>query len=255
MTRLDPHQALGAFLRAQRERLPPPANASSRRRTPGRRREEIAEASGVSLTWLTWLEQGRAVSASSSALARLADALCLSPAERLYLFDLAGRHDPAAPAPDMNDLPAAILDLPQRMTIPAYLLDGSWTAQSWNAPAAQLFAGWLDKAHDRNLLRFIFCSDVAPRLIADWPDRAQRVVAEFRAESRTRLTDPALQALIQELSAGSAYFSTLWQDHAVLGREGGERRFNDPARRYYQSTLVLSSHPEIKLVSLTPMDS
>jgi len=255
MTTPDARRALGAFLRAHREDLPPPPAATGRRRTPGLRREELAEACGVSLTWITWLEQGRDVSASPHALARLAEALRLAPAERAYLFELAEKRDPAAPAPSGDDLPAPILGLPERMTIPAYLLGRSWTALSWNPAASDLFGGWLDGANDRNLLRFIFLSPAARRLIADWDERAHRVVAEFRADFSRRLKDTALQALVDALNQQSPDFARLWREQAVLGREGGERRFRDPARRYYQSTLTLASHPDVKLVSLTPLES
>ena len=95
MNTLTPPQALGPFLRAHRERLKV-AFAKPRRRTPGWRREEVAEACGVSVTWITWLEQGRDVSASPRALARLSEVLQLTPAERAYLFGLANRQDPAA---------------------------------------------------------------------------------------------------------------------------------------------------------------
>ncbi len=254
MTIPDARFALGAFLRAHRERLTPPAKAVGRRRTPGLRREEVAEACGVSATWITWLEQGRDVSASPQALARLADALSLAPAERVYLFELAGKRDPAAPPPREDDLPVPVLALPSRMTIPAYLIDGDWTARAWNPAASDLFVGWLDCEHDRNLLRFIFLSPAARRLIGGWDDRARRIAAEFRADYSRRLRDPAMQALIEDLAERSDIFRQLWREQVVLGREGGERRFNHPARRFHQSTLVLSSHPEFKLVSLTPFD-
>lgn len=254
MTTIDARRALGAFLRAHRERRPAPASAPGRRRTPGLRREELAEACGVSLTWITWLEQGRDVSASPRALTRLAEALHLAPAERAYLFELAGKRDPSGPAPSGEDLPLAVTDLPGRIAIPAYLLDGAWTARAWNPAAAELFAGWLDGAHDRNLLRFIFLSLAARRLIADWEERARRVVAEFRADFSRRLRDPAMQALVDALSAQSPDFDRLWREQAVLGREGGERRFANPARRYFQNTLILASHPDVKLVCLTPIE-
>jgi len=98
------------------KRLPAPAGAARRRRTPGLRREEIAEACGASLTWIAWLEQGREVSPSAPLLARLAAALRLAPAERVYLFELAGKRDPEAPAGGEDDWPDALLGLPQRMT-------------------------------------------------------------------------------------------------------------------------------------------
>jgi transcriptional regulator with XRE-family HTH domain len=254
MSVLDPRRALGAFLRAHRERLPPPTLTAGRRRTPGWRREEVAEACGVSLTWITWLEQGREVSASPHALARLAGVLRLAAAERAYVFELAGKRDPAAPVSNENALPPPVLALPGRMSIPAYLLDRTWTARAWNAEASRLFIGWLDGEHDRNLLRFIFLSPAARRLIADWEERSRRVVAEFRVDFSHRLRDPAMQALVEVLTAQSPIFRQHWQEQAVLGREGGEKLFNHPGRRYYQSTLILSSHPDFKLVCLTPLE-
>jgi transcriptional regulator with XRE-family HTH domain len=254
MSTPDARRALGAFLRAHRERLPRPAGAGGRRRTPGFRREEIAEACGASLTWIAWLEQGREVSASARLLARLAAALRLAPAERAYLFELAGKRDPEAPAAGDETLPDEALRLPERMTIPAYLLDSQWTARAWNRAATELFAGWLDGDHDRNLMRFIFRSPAAPRLIDQWEDRARRVVAEFRADFSHRLGEQAMRALIDELDQASPVFAHLWREHAVLRREGGERRFLAPPRRYRQSTLVFASHPDVKLVCLTPID-
>ena len=248
-------RALGAFLRAHRERLGPPPGASGRRRTPGLRREEVAEACGASLTWIAWLEQGREVSASPRLLARLAQTLRLAPAERAYMFELADKRDPSALALGGDALPREILALPGAMTIPAYLLDGQWTARAWNEAAAALFIGWLDADNDRNLLRFIFRSPAAPKLIVDWADRARRVVAEFRADFSRRLRDPALAALVEELTEASPAFARLWREQDVLGREGGERRFRAPARRFHQTTLIVASHPEAKLVCLAPIEA
>jgi transcriptional regulator with XRE-family HTH domain len=250
----ESNRALGAFLRAHRERQTPLPAQGRRRRTPGWRREEVAEACGVSTTWYTWLEQGREVSASPQALARLAEALTLAAAERAYLFELAGRRDPAAPEPGKT-LPDQVLALPNHLTIPAYVLDHTWTARAWNADAARLFLGWLDGAHDRNLLRYIFLSPAGRHLIADWEDRGRRVVAEFRADFSRSFSDPFLLALIDQLTRQSPVFRHHWQEQAVLQREGGERRFNHPLdgpRRFTQSTLVLASDPRIKLVSLAP---
>src|SRR5919197_1164294 len=91
-------QELGDFLRAQRARLVPDTFGfrTGRRRTPGLRREEVAHLCGMSATWYTWIEQGRDVSVSPSALARLARVLGLSAAERAYLFALAGKADPSS---------------------------------------------------------------------------------------------------------------------------------------------------------------
>lgn len=257
MTDTNPRAMLGAFIRAHRERLPISGKLLARRRTPGWRREELAEVAGVGLTWITWLEQGRDVSASPAALARLAEALRLNPAERVSLFDLAGRRDPVEPGVPPTDIPAHVLALPLLLEVPAYLLDHLWTARAWNAAAARLFTGWLDEAAEKNLLRYVFLSAAAQTLIADWPERAQRLAAEFRADFSRRPRDVAMQALVDDLSAQSPLFTKLWREQTVLHREGGGRGFCNPQGGtdiYQQTTLLVASQVECKLVCLAPLD-
>jgi transcriptional regulator with XRE-family HTH domain len=251
-------RAFGEFIRAQRERLVPAAlglPAGTRRRTPGLRREELAQLCGLSTTWFTWIEQGRDISVSPQALARLAVALRLDRAERAYLFDLAGKRDPARGAAEDEELPAAALRCVDRITVPAYVLDRLWNARAFNKKAEHLFAGWLDQPGERNLLRFIFCAPEARRLIRDWEVRARRIAAEFRATSAASLDDPALRALIGSLRGQSRDFGDIFDRHAVLGREGGERTFDHPADgylRFEQVTFDLSGHPDFKLTMLLP---
>jgi transcriptional regulator with XRE-family HTH domain len=250
-------RALGDFLRAHRARLTPAMVGladGTRRRTPGLRREEVAQLCGISATWYTWIEQGRDVSVSPAALARLARTLLLSAAERAYLFELAGRRDPSSPADDPSgDAPPALATAISAIACPAYLLDRNWNARAWNASAARLFVGWLDGPADRNLLRYIFLSPQARALICDWEDRARRVLAEFRADSSRHIEDAQMHALIDELRRHSAAFATLWGEHGVVGREGGARTFNHPADgflRYEQITFNLANRPGFKMVML-----
>jgi len=251
---------LGAFIRAHRENLPPP-KAGGRRRTPGWRREELADAAGLGVTWITWLEQGREVNASVPALVRLAGALRLTAAERASLFDLAGKRDPDAEGPMDTTVPPAVLALPQWVQAPAYLLDHGWTARAWNAAAAELFVGWLDDAGagpggGRNLLRYVFGHPQAQALIVDWPARSRRLVAEFRADVHRRAGDAEMKALVADLRRESAWFAQCWRQPDVLGREGGERQFAHPVRgalHYEQTTLLVAGHTELKLVCLTPL--
>ena len=105
-------QELGAFLRSHRERLTPAAlglEAGARRRTPGLRREELAQLAGVSTTWYTWIEQGRDVGVSPAALMRLARVMRLTAKERAYLFDLSGKRDPEGPAQPEPTIPADVI--------------------------------------------------------------------------------------------------------------------------------------------------
>jgi transcriptional regulator with XRE-family HTH domain len=248
-------RALGTFVRAHRARLVP-SSAGQRRRTPGLRREEVAQLCGISATWYTWIEQGRDVSVSPAALARLAQALQLSPAERAYLFELAGKRDPNRErGDDVMDASPAIVAAIEAIAVPAYLLDRLWNARAWNAAALRLFVGWLDAPGEKNLLRYLFLHPAARALIRDWDERGRRVVAEFRADCGERLDDPQLQALIAELRTRSAAFARAWDEHLVTGREGGERTFDHPADgfvRYEQIVLHLANRPELKLIMLSP---
>jgi transcriptional regulator with XRE-family HTH domain len=249
---------LADFVRAQREKLKPAAlglAAAARRRTPGLRREEVAQLCGLSVTWYTWLEQGRDIALSPGALTRLANTLRVRRAERAYLFELAGKRDPAAEDTAVEEIPPALVACVKAVAAPAYVLDRGWTARAWNRKAERLFAGWLDGAHDRNLLRFIFLAPGARALIRDFDERARRVVAEFRADVSSHLDDPPIRNLVAELRRKSGTFARLWDQHGVLGREGGERTFDHPRDgfvRFTQVTFDLASEPELKLTILVP---
>lgn len=251
---------LGAFLRRHREGLTPAAAglpAGRRRRTPGLRREEVAQLAGLSPTWYAWLEQGRTRSLSPRALAGIADALQLSRAERKHLFDLAERRDPAPPAGTV--LPAGLLDSVHHFAAPAYVLDACWNALAWNHAAAALFTGWLDeRAEDRNLLRRMFLAPALITLVEDWPHRAGRLVAEFRAHNGSHRESAAAQALVESLQAESTAFRACWEAQTVEEREGGLRAFVHPEygrQVYRQLTLAPVTAPELLLVTLLPVDA
>lgn len=250
---------LAAFLRAHRERLTPAMvglPGGERRRTPGLRREEVAMLCGVSATWYTWIEQGRDVSVSPPALARLADALRLSAAERGYLFDLAGKRDPVTPGESaVPALERTVTQVLAHIQTPAYLLNRDWSALAWTPQAEHLFVGWLTTGPDRNLLRYTFLSGEARALLHDWRERARRITAEFRADYSRRPDAPDLQMVIADLTEKSPLFARYWEDQTVLAREGGERRFRHPQDGplcFHQTTFTLAGHAEIKLVILTP---
>jgi transcriptional regulator with XRE-family HTH domain len=253
---------LGAFIRAHRERtaVEPAASApAARRRTPGLRREELAALCGASTTWISWLEQGRPVSASSRMLARLALALRLSGAQRAYLFGLAGKADPESGAGDSGAAHATdMARVVGAVRAPAYVLDREWKAVAWNEQAAQLFPSWLGQASadgDRNLLRFIFLQGEARELVIDWPQRARRLVAEFRAECGKGADASPLRELVAALQQHSADFLQFWNAQEVLVREGGTRTFMHPAAGrlvFEQATLQLQGRPDLKLTMLLP---
>ena len=132
---------LGQFIKNHRERLRPEdvgLKPSGRRRTPGLRREELAQLCSISSTWITWIEQGRPVSASAAMLDRLASALQLTPSERRYLFTLAGKLDPLGTG-SLTDGIETVLETVNHISTPAYILDRQWNVLAWNMAAAALF--------------------------------------------------------------------------------------------------------------------
>lgn len=247
---------LGEYLRARREQLQPEAfglPTGARRRTPGLRREEVAQLCGISATWLTWIEQGRTTAISVATLAAIARGLKFSRAERQYLFQLAARTDPAAPRQADTSQPD-LQPLLDALRTPAYLLDRHWDAVAWNRAAADLLSPWL-RGTERNLLRFVFLSPEARRFIVDWNARAHRLVAEFRADTAAWQADPVRQALVQDLADANAEFALAWRSQAVLARDGGQRTFQHPRRgrcAFHQHTLRLAQHAELKLTVLLP---
>lgn len=262
MKQRDVSAPLAAFIRSRREKSDPAAAGFTpgRRRTPGLRREELAQLAGISVTWVTWIEQGRVLSVSAPTLLGLARALRLSAAEREYLFRIAGRPDPA-PAPGIagEGERRALQGLVDRMPDPCYVLDRYWDAVAWNRAAMRLFPAWLGYAARAgrrvNLLHYVFLEPAAQRQVIDWKQRSQRLVAEFRADTAALRRDPPRRLLVEHLSAVSPAFAAAWRSEAVSGREGGERRFRSASRirTYEQLTLRAALHPELKVVVLLPV--
>ncbi|HWL29491.1 MAG TPA: helix-turn-helix transcriptional regulator [Burkholderiaceae bacterium] len=248
-------KALGEFLRSARGRVQPETvglPAGTRRRTPGLRREEVAQLCDISVTWYTWIEQGRDVSVSASVWARLATVLNLARAERHYLFELAECADPEHGRDSVTPLPMVLADCVHSITAPAYILDRCWNVLARNEALLQLFQGWPDRDPAPNLLRYIFKDRAAPDLVVDWEQRASRVVAEFRADAGAHTDEPAVRALLDDLLSSSALFAHWWTRHAVVDREGGLREFRhaDGILRYQQITFRLATRPDCKLVML-----
>ncbi|HEV2704212.1 MAG TPA: helix-turn-helix transcriptional regulator [Steroidobacteraceae bacterium] len=248
---------LGEFLRARRESLRPPELGlpqRQRRRTPGLRREEVAQLCGISPTWYTWIEQGRTAAISPATLVALSQGLHLTPAERAYLFEIAGRLDPAPPGPALTD-GQELSGLLQAIRTPAYVLDQYWNALHWNRAAAQLFGDWLTMPTP-NLLRYVFLHPRARGLLLDWEERARRLVAEFRADMPRMRDDPQRSALVEELSRGSREFASGWHSQQVLVRDGGRRSFRAArggVAHYEQHILRVVRRPDLRITVLVPI--
>lgn len=256
-------QELAEFLQAMRQRGSPEEFGfpfGSRRRTQGLRREEVAQLAGISATWYTWIEQAREINVSAEALERLATALKLSKSERSYLFDMADRRDPQAHQSEVDTTPETLVSMLSQIHIPAYILGRTWDMLAWNSQAEKLFTGLLDitwpQGQHPNLLRFVFSHPAARQFVVNWEMRARRLVAEFRADCRSRLEEPEVKQLVSELSANSVEFDRFWKQHDVLERQGGQREFQHPQSgliHFEQVTLRLVEQEQLKLVLLQPV--
>lgn len=254
---------LGEFLQSIRKRGTPEEFGfpqGARRRTQGLRREEVAQLAGISTTWYTWIEQGRDVNMSADALVRLAQALKLTRTERAYLFDLAGRRDPQGHVPEEDLASNTLTTLLKDIHVPAYVLGRTWNILAWNQQAETLFGDWLaqeESAIAPNLLRLVFTHPQAKQFVVNWETRGRRLVAEFRADCRSRLEEPELQSLVTELSKASTKFDQFWKQHDVLERQGGLREFNHAelgVLAYQQVTMRPVDQEQLKLVILSPTD-
>lgn len=229
---MDARDELGQFLRTRRASIGPDAvglPVAGRRRTPGLRREEVALLAGVSVSWYTWLEQGRPIRASRDVLLAIARTLQLTPTEHAHLLALADRTD-AQPAPDSNHAPDQLVRLIEAMSpSPAYVLGPRWEFLAWNGAQSLLFPA-IDKLSpsDRNLLWVVFATSEGRRLIVDWPNESQRMLTQFRADTDRLRGDEVLDELIARLIGVSPEFAEGWARHDVAPFESRVRRYSHP---------------------------
>ena len=225
-----PTASLGEFLRDRRARLVPDAAAAGRRRTPGLRREEVAARASVSVTWYTWLEQGRGGPPSEEVLERLSGALELDDASREMMFLLARQRLPPLRPAQLSQVDEAIQRVLDAMpTSPAMVKTPTWDIVAWNDAAAALMG--VDPAlppRERNSLRRIFSDPVMRTVMPDWEEHARSMLAVFRMDVARMGGSSEADALVAELRATSADFRRLWAENEVRSHGAGMKRLNNP---------------------------
>ena len=212
-----PVLSLGVFLRDRRGRLAPMPGAASRRRTPGLRREEVAARAGVSVTWYTWLEQGRGGPPSDAVLEQLARALELDAAEREILFLLAQqRPPPVRPSALPVVSPALQRVLDAFATTPALVKTPAWDILAWNAAATVVLADYPTvPLRERNILRRLFLKPEARAGMANWEEVARFVLAVLRLDVARAGGSAEADALVAELQEASAEFRAFWDESTM----------------------------------------
>jgi hypothetical protein len=223
LSAMDPDEVrrleLSDFLRTRRARLTPAQAGlpASRRRTPGLRREEVAQLARMSVAWYTWLEQRRPIKVSEAMLDSLARVLRLDPAERKHLFQLAL----CQPMVDSTEQLERASPRLQRMidyngAMPAFVIGRRWDVLTWNQAARAVYFDFEQvPKEDRNLVWLVFTNSTLRTLRSDWRTRAQDVLARFRADYGRHVGDPTFLELIERLNAASPEFAEWWPRHDI----------------------------------------
>jgi len=216
-------QALSTFLKAKRAKIMPQSVGlpfGTRRRTPGLRREEVAQLAGVSLTWYTWLEQGRDIKVSSSVLDAIASALQLTTDERKYLFALAlessTTFQPFKDKQQSEVSPSLARILRELHTCPTIISDRRCQIVGWNEAAAHVFLDFEQlPPSERNLVRLLFTRKELQRLAVNWEHFASGFLAIFRAYYGQYVEDDWYEGFLKEMKEAHPDFNRLWEQSRV----------------------------------------
>ena len=210
---------LGRYLRDRRAKLDPASLGfkSSRRRTPGLRREEVAQRANISSAWYMCLEQGRGGAPSAEVLDNLAKALLLTDAEREHLFLIGLGRAPESHYKQPDGIePRLQRVLDQLRPAPAFIKTATWDVVAWNQAAAVIWPNMgQETGYGRNTLRMVFLDPHAQTLYHDWEAAARMAVAGFRADVARAGAMAGVAAMVDELSRSSAAFKAMWQENDV----------------------------------------
>ena len=250
---------LGSYLKDRRARLDPAAFGfpMTRRRTPGLRREEVAQRAMVSATWYTWLEQGRGGAPSADVIERIAGALMLTDVEREHLFLLALGRPPEVryqAAEAVSPRLQRILDSLEFS--PAFVKTATWDVVAWSRAAAALLTDYGElPPEQRNILRQFFLDRRLRDRQLDWNSVARFVVATFRADAVRAGAAAKVKALVDELTRLSPEFDAMWRDNDVRTYGEGSKQLRHPsvgmiALEY--SAFTVDGRPDLSLVIYSP---
>ncbi len=250
----------GAYLRHHRQKLDPSALGFTvgRRRTPGLRREEVAQRAHISPTWYTWLEQGRGGAPSAEVLDRIAGALMLTDEEREHLFLLGlGRPPEVRYQKSEGVTPRLQRVLDALDPSPAIIRTATWDVVAWNRAATVILMNYGSlPPEQRNILRWLFLDPRARTAQYDWENVARSVLGLFRLEIARAGASAAVEPLIDELSRLSPDFKAMWQDNDVRGPHGeAVKHIRHPALgefAFEYSSFAVDGRKDLSLVVYNP---
>jgi transcriptional regulator with XRE-family HTH domain len=253
---------LGAYLKDRRGKLDPSAFgfSAARRRTPGLRREEVAQRANISPTWYTWLEQGRGGAPSSDVLERIASALMLTDVEREHVFLLGLGHAPEVRyRKDDGVTPRLQRVLDALEPTPALIRTVLWDVVAWNRSVGVMLADYSEMApENRNILRTLFLDPRAREVQYDWESVARYVLGAFRVDVVRAGASDEVKAFVDELCLLSPEFKTMWRENEVNGHHGdGVKRIRHPVLgplTFEYSSFAVDGRPDLYMIVYNPLE-
>lgn len=251
--------SLGQYLKDRRARIDPSALGlpSRRRRTPGLRREEVAQRANISPTWYAWLEQGRGGAPSAAVLDRIAGALMLTEVEREHLFFIGLNRPPQVRYQAVDGVsPRLQRVLDALETTPAMIRTATWDAVAWNRAFAKVFTDYSAlPPSERNILKLIFCDPRARAIQHDWEAVARLVISSFRIDAARAGAVSQVAELVDELCRRSPDFERLWRDNDIPDHGDGFKRLRHPdlgAVAFELSTFAVDGRTDLSMVVYNP---
>ncbi|MCK1335192.1 transcriptional regulator with XRE-family HTH domain [Bradyrhizobium sp. LM6.10] len=250
---------LGTYLRDRRTRLDAAAFgfAGSRRRTPGLRREEVAQRANISPTWYTWLEQGRGGAPSADVLDRIARALMLTDVEREHLFLIGLGRPPEVRYQASEGVSPRLQRVLDALEVsPALVRTATWDVVAWNRAASVVLTDYgAIPPGQRNILRFIFCDPRVRAANHDWDSVARFVVAAFRADAARAGAVSHVADFVDELCRTSPEFAALWRDNDVRHHGDGTKRLRHPVHgtmSFEYSSFNVEGRSDLSMIVYNP---
>jgi len=253
---------LGTYLKDRRAKLDPAVFgfASQRRRTPGLRREEVAQRAKISPTWYTWLEQGRGGAPSADVLDRISGALMLTDVEREHLFLLGlGRPPEVRYQKKEGVTPRLQRVLDALEPSPALIRTATWDVVAWNRAATVMLTDYGSlPPKERNILRFIFLDPRVRAAQHDWESVARFVVSAFRVDATRAGAAGVVEPLVEELCRRSPEFAAMWRDNDVRTHGEGVKQIKHPVLgpvAFEYSAFAVDGRPDLSMVVYNPATS
>lgn len=254
------YEELADFLKTRRAKILPSQvglPSGNRRRTPGLRREEVAQLAGVGLTWYTWLEQARPIRVSAQVIESLSRVLLLNKQERTHLYLLANQPLPSDKPGYEGTISPILQHVLDSLTLcPSFIADQRWNVIAWNKAASAVLGDFSRKnARQRNVVWAMFTDDYFKELYPDWELHAKSLLGRFRSTCGKYIEDTWLNHFIEDLRAQSAEFNQWWPLHEIQNDSSVYKHLNHPKAgtlNFESSSFDVPDHSGFKLFVHVP---